>query len=173
MRKKTWAVSQLILNKLTFPPWDLVYFLAKWKTDTSPRWLQELLEKNCQGNFSVRVGLQWEQTTGTAPVGTGCWEAPRPLSTRQGLQLGLWRSKAITSDLPGGQSNEKLGTAWSIVQHSRISQLIAYLFIYLATWCQNLACGSHLGHFLSLGSALPDFRALLTWHLKRVAIILS
>lgn len=63
LRVKTWAGSSwLILNKLIFFSWDLVSFIAKCKTvmmNLPPKEVIKTYTENYQGNFSVKLGLQW------------------------------------------------------------------------------------------------------------------
>ena len=83
-------------------------------------------------------------------VGTGCWKTPRLLVPRPRLQLGLWWTKEIASDLLGGQSKEKVGTACSIVPHSRISQ-ICWFIAYFCHLMLKSGMWKSSGEFLFSG----------------------
>lgn len=121
---------------------------------------KDMWKGNDQGKFPRRSGLQWGWTISSAqravgrPWGQGSsWGFATPKRMLLISQEVVWRK------------------AWSTPVHSASLNNLPINCFFSATGCQNLACGNHLGNFLSLGSVLPDSKALLTWHLKWVTFI--
>lgn len=162
---KTWPGSSWpILNNLISVFLGFTFLLSKMKNcndEMSPRGgCKDMWKGNDQGKFPRRSGLQWGWTISSIqgavrrPWGQGSsWGFATPKRMLLISQEVVWRK------------------TWSTPVHSASLNNLPVNCFFSATGCHNLACGNHLGNFLSLGSVLPDSKALLTWHLKWVTFI--